>query len=249
MYQKAFSKQARFYADYRPAYPEEMYRFIFQHLNRKKTAWDCGTGTGQVAGYLAGHFETVHASDINSEQLKHAVQKKNIRYSNTPAEQTGYPDSIFDLITVAQAIHWFNFDAFYREVQRTARKDALLAVIGYGMFETGLEIDSIIGQFYEDTFGCYFSECRKYVEEKYNTIPFPFDEIPSPQFSISVEWSLEHLDGFFNSWSAVQAFRDEHGYSPADEIMKKIRETVGNDSIKGTFPVFIRLGRVFGGEG
>jgi ubiquinone/menaquinone biosynthesis C-methylase UbiE len=245
MNREAFSKQAYYYAAYRPVYPEEMYRFIFGHLNRKQFAWDCGTGSGQVAGYLADHFDTVHASDINAEQLKHAVQRKNIEYANVPAEKTGYPDRMFDLITVAQAIHWFDFDAFYREVRRTAKRDALLAVIGYGMLECGSEIDSVIRQLYEDAFGSYYSGCRKYIDEEYRTIPFPFDEIPSPRFSITVHWTTDQLEGFFNSWSAIQKFKEEHDTNPAEKALKKIRSIRGKAPIEGFFPVFLRLTRVY----
>lgn len=244
MNREAFSKQAYYYAAYRPVYPEEMYQFIFGHLIRKQFAWDCGTGSGQVAGYLADHFDTVRASDINAEQLKHAVQRKNIEYANVPAEKTGYPDRMFDLITVAQAIHWFDFDAFYREVRRTAKRDALLAVIGYGMLECGSEINPVIKQLYDNAFDSYYSGCRKYIDEEYRTIPFPFDEIPSPRFSITVHWTADQLEGFFNSWSAIQSFRDEQGYSPADEVMEKIRSAAGSDLIEGSFPVFLRLGRM-----
>lgn len=242
--EQAFSKQAHYYTTYRPAYPEEMYRFIFSHLNRYQSAWDCGTGSGQVAGYLADHFETVHASDISSNQLKYAVQKNTIEYANVPAEQTEYPDNFFDLIIVAQAIHWFDFEDFYKEVERVSRQGALIAVIGYGKLEAPSEIDPIIKQLYKKAFGSYYTASRKYINDEYETIPFPFEEIPSPGFSIPVKWTPDRLEGYFNSWSAIQKIKEEEGISPAEEVLKKIRSKIGSTPIEGYFPVFMRLGRV-----
>lgn len=243
--QDNFSGQAQYYAKFRPVYPDEMYHFIFKHLNQKQYAWDCGTGSGQVAGYLADHFKTVYANDISLEQLKHAVKKNNIVYANHPAEETGYPSDYFDLITVAQAIHWFDFDKFYEEALRVAKKGSCIAVIGYGLMRTDREIDPIIENLYKFAFGKYFSSTRRYIDEEYKTIPFPFEEMPSPGFSIKKHWVVSELEGFFNSWSPIQKFRTEHGYNPVDDVMKKIRAKVPEDRIlQGLFPVFLRLGRV-----
>ena len=111
-----FSKQADTYATFRPESPVELYEFLFKQTAHFENAWDCGTGNGQVAKVLAKHFKTVHATDISQKQLDNAIQKPNIIYSLERAEQTTLPDSSIDLITVAQAIHWFDFEAFYKEV-------------------------------------------------------------------------------------------------------------------------------------
>lgn len=245
MNQDIFSKQAYNYATYRPVYPGAMYQFIFKQLHHMKSVWDCGTGSGQVAGYLADHFETVYASDISPGQLKYAVKKENIKYINIPAEKTDYPSDFFDLITVAQAIHWFDFDRFYAEVNRVAKKKALIAVIGYGKIETGQGIDEVIENLYKEAFGKYFKICRQYVYDGYKTIPFPFEEIPSPRFAINNRWTLEKLEGFFNSWSSIQQFKDNEGYNPVDHTMMLIKEKMPeSEPISISFPVFLRLGRI-----
>lgn len=242
-----FSQQAALYAKYRPTYPDQLYACIFEHLKQKKIAWDCGTGSGQVAGYLAGHFETIYATDISRQQMDHAVQEENITYINTPAEQTSFPSDCFDLITVAQAIHWFDFDRFYKEVNRTARDGALLAVFGYGMLkiEESESINPVIEQLYEFTFGKFFNENRRYVKKEYKTIPFPFEEISTPSFEITVQWTSDHLEGFFNSWSSVQKIKSEENFNPADDTLKAIRQEVSNNELlQITFPVFLRLGKI-----
>jgi ubiquinone/menaquinone biosynthesis C-methylase UbiE len=240
-----FSKQADLYAKYRPRYPKAMYDFIFQHLQGKQTAWDCATGSGQVAGYLAPHFKRVVATDISDEQMKHASGKANIKYVNAPAEDSGLPSNTFDLITVAQAIHWFDFDCFYSEVKRTAKEGALLAVIGYGMVQVNEDIDLLIKNFYDFTFNKYFKDNRQYLDRHYKTIPFPFEEIECPEFSISYQWSLEKLEGYFKSWSAVQKIKEDEGYNPVNDFMKKLKEDWNQGEVKEvTFPVFMRLGQI-----
>lgn len=240
-----FSKQAELYARYRPGYPPELYRFIFNFLENRERAWDCGTGSGKVASYLADYFGEVYANDISREQLHHAPRKKNVEYHLVPAEDTGFASGLFDLITVAQAIHWMDFDKFYGEVRRTSRPSALLAVIGYGMIQIDPQLNGIINQFYEYTFSEYFSKNRRYLDERYRNIPFPFEEIPSPGFFQKYKWSLNDLEGYFNTWSTVQKFKDDKGFNPVDSVIDEISACWTKGEIKEvTFPVFLRLGRI-----
>src|SRR5689334_5303642 len=111
-----FSTQSEQYAKFRPTYPDDLYQFLFSLIKTKNIAWDCGTGNGQVAQELSKHFKEVYATDVSEKQIKNAIQRGNIFYKVERAEQTSFPDKNFDLITVAQAIHWFDFDAFYKEV-------------------------------------------------------------------------------------------------------------------------------------
>jgi ubiquinone/menaquinone biosynthesis C-methylase UbiE len=120
-----FSDKSDKYAKYRPTYPQEMLDFIFSLLDKKENAWDCGTGTGQIAIELSKEFNNVYATDISKTQLDNAIKKDNIFYSVQSAEKTNFNNKTFDLITVAQAIHWFDFDKFYFEVKRTL-KDIIL---------------------------------------------------------------------------------------------------------------------------
>jgi ubiquinone/menaquinone biosynthesis C-methylase UbiE len=240
-----FSEQAEFYAKYRPAYPPELYNFIFSHLKHKRVAWDCGTGSGQVASYLADHFDQVYASDISQKQMSYAPPKENIEYHNVSAEDTGFPSDLFDLISVGQAIHWFDFDRFYGEVHRTTAPGALLAVFGYGFVRVDPQINPIIDGFYNDMFSSYFYENRTYLDQRYRTIPFPFAEIPSPPFQIVLKWSLDDLEGYFNSWSSVQKFKTVKGFNPVDDIMREVEPLWAPDEEKAVaFPVFLRLGRI-----
>jgi len=178
-----FSKESDKYVRYRPTYPAELYQYINTITPGKASAWDCGTGNGQVALELAKSFDQVQATDISQAQLDHAPYADNIKYSVQSAEDTHFSDASFDLVTVAQAIHWFDFDLFYKEVSRTAKKGAVICVIGYARLEITPEIDEVITRFYTDIIGPYWDPERRYVDDGYQTIPFPYEEIETPTYA------------------------------------------------------------------
>jgi ubiquinone/menaquinone biosynthesis C-methylase UbiE len=239
-----FSDKSDKYAKYRPTYPQEMLDFIFSLLDKKENAWDCGTGTGQIAIELSKEFNNVYATDISKTQLDNAIKKDNIFYSVQSAEKTNFNNKTFDLITVAQAIHWFDFDKFYFEVKRTLKDNGLIAVIGYGLIQIDEKVDEIILDFYKNVVGSYWDKERKYIDENYKTIPFPFNEIEAPEFYIKSEWTFEHLLGYFETWSAIKHFIQANQYNPVDNIFDKLKEAWGNDlSKKITFPVLLRIGK------
>lgn len=238
-----FSNHSKIYATFRPTYPEALYHFIFQHLKNKGTAWDCATGNGQVAQYLSKHFAHVYATDISQQQLDNAFPEDNIHYSVSPAEKTPFDHQQFDLITVAQALHWFNRDQFYTEVKRIGKPGSLLAVWGYALLYINPVIDEIILDFYTNTVGPYWDDARRLVEQEYKTVAFPFEEIIAPPFSIDVYWTLEHLTGYLESWSATQKFIKQNAINPVDAVAENLRKHWPTGETKMvSFPIFTRLG-------
>lgn len=240
-----FSVQSSLYATFRPTYPRELYDFLLLLTNTKQMAWDCGTGNGQVARVLSNYFDKVYATDISEQQIKQAYKSDNIFYSLSPAEKTSFANNSFDLITVAQAMHWFNFDAFYSEVKRTIKPGGILVVIGYGLFTMNADTDKLINYFYEHIINEYWDVERKYIDEHYTTIPFPFPEIKSPEVFIQFEWTLEQLTGYLNTWSAVQHYIKANSTNPVNIIYPELQKlfTV-NKKQPGYFPVLLRTGVV-----
>ncbi|HEV8537697.1 MAG TPA: class I SAM-dependent methyltransferase, partial [Bacteroidota bacterium] len=216
-----FSAQADPYAKFRPRYPEDLYAFLLGLPTEFTSAWDCGTGNGQVAGKLAEKFERVYATDISKQQLDNAVRKPNIRYDVARAEQTSLPPASIDLITSAQAIHWFDFDAFYAEVRRVAKPRAIIAAWAYNRISISSAIDPIIDDLYHNTLGSYWDPERKFVDENYESIPFPFNEIEAPRLQITASWRFEQVIGYLNSWSSVQNYIKQHLRNPVDAVEKK----------------------------
>lgn len=237
-----FSTKSLDYARFRPTYPAALFDFLKNLTGTAMTAWDCGTGNGQVACELARFIERVEGTDISSEQMKNACTAPNIYYSQQPAEKTNFQGSYFDLITVAQAIHWFQFEEFYKEVNRTLKPAGIIAVIGYSLFKSNKETDELIKHFYEDLIGPHWDPERKYLDDDYKTIPFPFEEIAVPQFKMTATWSYGHLLGYLKTWSAVKHFQKKNDFNPVDKISDELQKAFG-DAGEIHFPLLLRVGR------
>ena len=240
-----FSSQSNIYAAFRPTYPKGLYDFIFSKLNTKSKAWDCATGNGQVAGYLSDYFQVVFATDISQQQLNNAIKKDNIVYSVGSGEKSNFADHQFDLITVAQALHWFDRDKFYEEVRRVGKDGSLLAIWGYAFLNIQPDIDKIIMNFYSNVIGLYWDEARRLVEEEYRSLSFPFKEIEAPKFDITARWTLDHLAGYLESWSATQKYIKATGHHPLPEVLANLEQVwKKGDSKPVRFPVFLKLFRI-----
>ena len=240
-----FSRQADIYKKYRPTYPKELYDFILSKVENKNTAWDCGTGNGQTAKELAKYFEKIFATDISEKQIQNAEQAENIYYSIQPAEKTNFPDNTFDLVTVSQALHWFDVNKFNEEVKRVAKPGSWIAVWMYSLASISPEIDQLINvKHYKEVLGSYWDYERKFVDDNYSTLPFPFREIECPVFKMSFDWTLQELEGYLNTWSALQKFITKNNYNPVDELITQIKPLWYQERRKVVFPVYMKMGRI-----
>jgi ubiquinone/menaquinone biosynthesis C-methylase UbiE len=239
-----FSKQADVYAKYRPSYPAKLFDFIVNNTKQKDTAWDCATGNGQSAKELSPHFKKIFATDISQKQISNAYEADNIFYSVQPAEQTTLDDHSIDLVTVAQALHWFNFERFYAEVKRVSKPGSWLSVWMYSLLRISPAIDSIIEKYHFETMKNYWDNERKYVDANYATVPFPFSEIKSPEFASEYHWTLEELEGYFTTWSALQKFIAANDHNPVPELIKMIEPHWNNIKMRVIFPIHMRMAPV-----
>ncbi|MGZ3706951.1 MAG: class I SAM-dependent methyltransferase, partial [Bdellovibrionota bacterium] len=124
-----FSTQATDYARFRPRYPRALFQHLSEACANHDLAWDCGTGNGQAAVALAPFFKRVVATDPSENQLAEADRSMaNVHYSRAQAEESCLEAASADLITVAQAFHWFDQPRFFREVERVSKPGGLLAV-------------------------------------------------------------------------------------------------------------------------
>lgn len=242
-----FSFQSDKYAKFRPAYPTVFFDYLNSIVPKRENAWDCGTGNGQIAYELAKTFDNVYATDISQSQIDNAHKADNIKYSVQPAEKSDFDNQMFDLIIVAQAIHWFDFEKFYAEVIRTAAKNSKLCVVGYDRIKITHQIDQIITNFYTKIIGKYWDKERKYIDENYRTIPFPFEEIETPMFMNKQQWSFEHLIGYLNTWSAVKHYIRKNKNNPIDELEIELKKLWKDGEIKEVkFPILLRIGEIKG---
>lgn len=229
------------YAAFRPRYPQELYDFIFGHVRSFDLAWDAGTGNGQAASVLAGSFKKVVATDISAKQLEHAIRLPNIDYI-LAGETTALLDHSVDLITVAQAIHWLNRPKFYQEARRVAKPGAVVAVWVYGLLKASPAVDPLIDHFYTRVVGPYWDPERRLIDEQLKMIEFPFEEIKSPAFTMTYEWTLAELEGYLNTWSATQKYITANHENPVTKLMAEVSGFHVASRLKIHFPLFLRLG-------
>jgi ubiquinone/menaquinone biosynthesis C-methylase UbiE len=242
-----FSGHSAIYRKYRPAYPQDLYRAVLNNTSGRSSCWDCATGNGQVASELARQFEKVYATDISRNQVEQAPIRNNIAYSTQRAEKTDFAPHSFDLITVAQALHWFDIQAFFREVTRVGRPGGVLAVWGYGLLRFNhVTIDKVVANFYEEVVGPYWDGERRHIDSKYETIPFPFEVILRMDgFQIEKPMDLAELKGYLTSWSSVQNYVKANGTNPVLPLIASLEGSWGKGrSRTARFPVFGKIGKI-----
>lgn len=242
-----FSKQSSAYQKYRPSYPKELFLFLSNLTDKHDLAWDCGTGNGQSALGLTVYFEKVYATDPSEEQIANAAPHPKITYKIEKAESTDLDDKSVDLITVAQAMHWFDFEIFFSEVKRVLKPEGIIAVWTYGLPKISTEIDKLILHFQDKIVGEFWQKENQFVSEEYTTIPFPFNEIETPSFTFEKEITLEDLKGLLDSWSATQRYMKQNGKNPIHEIEPKLNKLWKNPKTKKLtiWSIYMKVGSIF----
>ena len=238
-----FSDQPENYARYRPDFSPSLFDLILSSCLGFERAWDCATGNGQVAIRLTSHFDRIDATDISLQQLAAAIPHPRIHYAQGAAEDSRLPSHSFDLITVGQAVHWFDHPRFYREVNRVIKPGGLLALMGYGLARITSKVDTLVDALYHEVLGAYWDPERRFIDEGYQTIPFPYEDIPVPKTDHILHWHVDHLLGYINTWSAVRHYRQKEGEDPLVPTADLLRDAWGPDERPVRIPNFCRLGR------
>ena len=241
-----FSSASDRYAAYRPDYPAALFAWLAGQCAERDTAWDCATGSGQAARGLAPHFRQVVATDASTEQICHAGHHPAIDYRVAPAEASGLADRCIDLVTVAQAAHWFDLSAFYAEAARVLKAGGAIAVWGYGRMLLPGEMDAPFQRFYAETVGPYWPAERALIDDAYRRLDFPFMEIEAPAFAIEVAWTLPRLLDYLSTWSAVKRYQAARGHDPLPPLLAELAPLWGDPETARAlqWPLFLRAGRV-----
>lgn len=239
-----FSNQAADYAKYRPTYPQALYDNIYSHVKRFDMAWDSATGNGQAAAALAAKFSKVMATDLSEKQLLQAEFKPNITYTVCLAEKTPFPQHCFDLVTVAQALHWFDFPLFYPELRRVLKPEGIFAAWSYGLPQVTPSVDSVVEHLYQERLLPYWDERRRFIDEEYKTIPFPLKKLAVPELAIELEWTRAHFVNYLGkTWSAVKTCEQKTGINPVGEILPEFESAWGEDRPRTIlWPIYLLLG-------
>ncbi len=244
-----FSTQSKDYALYRPTYPRELFDYIADLSNNHECAWDCGTGNGQAAVELTRYFNQVVATDPSEKQILAATKHPNVAYEVGRAEDylNAHPGDLkkFDLITVAQAFHWLDHKTFANVAKKVLKPKGHLAVWSYALAHISPEVDLEVTRIYTEILGDYWEKERGLVESGYQTIEMPFDEINVPDFSMQAFWTIEHLVGYLQTWSAVQSYIKKNGTNPIQTEMPALKKAWGSVNQRYvTWPLSIRIWKI-----
>ncbi|MFL5620604.1 MAG: class I SAM-dependent methyltransferase [Gemmatimonadaceae bacterium] len=241
-----FSSSAAHYASFRPGYPSPLFAWLASVAPDRRRAWDCGTGNGQAALGLADHFAHVVATDPSATQLAHAFQHSGVHYAAMSAECSALADDSASVVTVAQALHWFDRPAFYAEARRVLVAGGLVAVWSYGLLTLhDATLDDIVRRFHGETMGPYWPAERRLVDEGYRSLALPFEQVDAPPFLMQADWTLDHLAGYLSTWSAVRRARADTDADPVSGVVESLRAAWRKEGARRVeWPMTVHVGRV-----
>ena len=211
-----FSAVAADYASARPEYPAALFEWIARIAPGHALAWEAGCGSGQATRDLAAHFDHVHATDPSAAQIAQAHGPANVRFAVEPGERCSLADASADAACVAQALHWFDRDAFFAECARVLRPGGVLVAWGYQDIVVPPELQQANAALQAEVLP-YWPPERALIDEAYAGFAWPFARIDAPAFELRAQWTLPRLLGYFSSYSAS----------------KRCREATGRDAVAG----------------
>ena len=240
-----FSGHASKYAAFRPVYPRALVDFLADLAPATEVALDVGCGTGQLSTLLTARFGRVVATDASAKQIAEAEPADRVEYRVAPCEASGLPDASVDLLTVAQAAHWFDLDRFYAEARRVLRPGGVLALICYMHPDVTGPVRDVFLHFYEPVCGPYWPPERRMIEDGYRSLAFPFEELPAPTMDLVADWTLDDLLGYVDTWSAVRALEKARGREPYERFVEAMYSADPDPARRRrvSWPLAMRVGR------
>lgn len=241
-----FSARADDYARWRPGYPPELARLLAGLAPARELALDCGCGAGQLSTLLAREFARVVATDASAAQVAHARPHPRVEYRTARAEHSGLPDACVDLVTAAQAAHWFDLDAFYAEARRVLRPRGCLALLTYGVARMDGAVGGLLRELHDHVLGPYWPPERRLVVDGYRDLAFPFDDLPAAAPDMRASWTLEQLLGYVRTWSALRQAEAALGDAPYRNFERDLRAAWGEPRAPRdiAWPLLLRAARV-----
>jgi len=240
-----FDDKAALYAAARPSYPPELFAYLASLTQDHTAAWDCATGNGQAALGLAQHFTRVDATDVSENQLANAFTHPQIKYAVHPAEGVPFEDNTFDLINVAQALHWFDFETFWPEVKRVAKPGAMFACYCYAWTTLDPNIDRLVESLIKDKVQSHWAPNNQMCWTGYANVDFPFDPLAAPKFELRNTWSVEQFLDYMHTWSAVRRCMAAEGEGFFNHASQEIKKAWGPEKLReAVTPLFLVVGKM-----
>ncbi|MDX1509219.1 MAG: class I SAM-dependent methyltransferase [Woeseiaceae bacterium] len=218
-----FSDRSSLYARYRPGYPQALFGELAALCRRHDLAWDCATGNGQAAVAIADHFKQVIATDASAEQIASAIEADAVDYRVAHAESSGLDTASVDLVTVGQALHWFDRPRFFAEVERVLAAGGVLAAWCYELCHVDAACDAIVAELYDNIVGEFWPPERRLIEEGYASIELPGEALRVGEFAMSANWTAADMLGYLRTWSACERYEKHYGEDPVERTAGRLQ--------------------------
>lgn len=237
-----FSGHAGSYAEFRPGYPQSLFAYLAAQCVGQDLAWDCATGNGQAARSLAPYFSRIIATDASAEQVASASLHPKIDFRVARAESSGLNAASVNLVTVAQALHWFDIHQFYTEALRVLKPGGVLAVWCYERCHVDAACDETIEKIFAQI-EAYWPPEREIVDDRYQGVTLPVAEFPAEEFYMSASWTANDMLGYMRTWSASQRYLAASGEESTALWEDELQERWGLSAREVRWPITLRVGR------
>lgn len=251
--QNHFANVANQYATFRPTYDPELLCALVKLTGHHTfpapiVALDIAAGSGQATLHLAEYAQTVIASDLAHSQIASMPPHAHIHRYVARAEASALPDHSVDLITVAQAMHWFDIDAFHREVNRILKPNGIVAVWTYALLSATPAITNIIHRLYQHTTPWWPAD-RAHVDNHYANLAFPYQHVDFTPPPMIMHYTRDQLLGYLRTWSGVQRFTKDQGHDPVTQFVDEFTNAWSGDpttTMPFQFDLTVLVGRPLG---
>ena len=243
-----FSEVAGNYAAARPEYPQALFDWIATIAPTAALCWEAGCGSGQATRDLATRFVQVHATDPSAAQIAQAPSIDNVTFAVEPAEHCSLPDASADAVCVAQALHWFDHDAFFAEATRVLKPGGVLVAWGYQDIIVPAALEPANARL-QDAIRVHWPRERADVDAAYAGYGwralFPnAARLDAPHFELSAEWPLTRLLGYFASYSASKRHREATGRDVVADAAPAFEQAWGDAQTQRVhWPLFVHAFR------
>jgi SAM-dependent methyltransferase len=238
-----FSSQAGAYQQHRPDYPPALFEWLAAAAPGRQLAVDVATGNGQAAVELAGRFVRVIATEASAAQLREARTHPRVEYRQEAAESISVDAGSVDLLTAAQAAHWFDWARFVAEAARVLRPGGIVALWSYGNCFVSPRIDALVADFSRDVVGPYWPRERRMVEEGYAGLALPFAPLAAPRVEMVTRWDAAAMLAYLDTWSSVRRCRARTGRDPLVLLAGPLAGAWGPGPRDMRWPLAILAGR------
>ncbi|MBE0680671.1 MAG: methyltransferase domain-containing protein [Anaerolineales bacterium] len=228
-----FGLTAHDYAKYRAGFPDEFFERVFNEriVKAGDSLVDLGTGTGTLARGFASRGCKAIGVDIASQLLEQArdlsiQQELEVEFRFAKAEESGLPDSAFDVVSAGQCWHWFDRPRAAAEVMRLLKPNgkALIAHFDWLPLDDNVVdvTEKLIQKFNPAWYERFGNKTGIYSDWFRDLGEAGFESIESFTFDLDVPYTADAWRGRIRASSGVGASLSDEEVGRFDSELKSL---------------------------